>query len=182
MHHVMNSLAVLAAISAVGGNLKSAAKFLSEFRPLKGRGVRTVISLEGGGEVVLIDESYNASPASMRAAMDVVGVIEPGGSGRRIAVLGDMLELGPLSPSKHRDLSQPLLDNGFDLVFACGQHMLDLWNELPQTMRGGYSISPEKLSMVVISSLRHGDVVVVKGSLGSRVGVIVNALLALGEV
>ncbi|MBT4888857.1 MAG: UDP-N-acetylmuramoylalanyl-D-glutamyl-2,6-diaminopimelate--D-alanyl-D-alanine ligase [Rhodospirillales bacterium] len=181
MHHVMNSLAVLAAISAAGGNVKTSATCLVKFRPLKGRGVRTVIKLDDGSDVVLIDESYNASPASMQASLDVVGRIEPSGSGRRIAVLGDMLELGLDTAELHRNLVTNLESNNFDLVFACGQHMLELWNTLPQSMRGGYSISPEKLSMVVISSLRNGDVVVAKGSLGSRVGVVVNALLELGE-
>jgi len=181
MHHVMNSLAVLAAVSIVGGDIREAAIALRNFRPLKGRGVRTIIKLDDKSEVTLIDESYNASPAAMHAALSVVGLIKPLGSGRRIAVLGDMLELGDVSSNLHVQLIEHLEKNKFDLVFACGQHMLSLWNELPQAMRGGYSISPEKLSMVVNSSLSNGDVVVVKGSLGSRVGVIVEAILELGE-
>ncbi len=180
-HHALNSLAVLAAVSVAGGCLEKAAKSLKNFRPLKGRGVRSIIRLPNGGEAVLIDESYNASPASMEATLKVVGLMTPAKNGRRIAVLGDMLELGTASPDMHRELCGPLTHNSFDLVFASGQHMLDLWNELPQSMRGGFSVSPEELSRVVTSELRDGDVVVVKGSLGSRVGFIVKSMLELGE-
>jgi UDP-N-acetylmuramoyl-tripeptide--D-alanyl-D-alanine ligase len=180
-HHVMNSLAVLAAVSAVDGNVQEAGKSLKKFKPLNGRGVHRVVPLPTGGEIVLIDESYNASPASMQAAFDVVGLMKPSGPGRRIAVLGDMLELGDKSQQLHRELSGGLSKNNFDLVFACGQHMLSLWKELPTSLRGGFSISPEKLSLVVQSGIHDGDVIMVKGSLGSRVGEIVKSILELEE-
>ncbi len=177
-HLVKNSLAALAAVVAAGGEVVKAAHALSEFRPPKGRGSCLVVAL-GAGDMVLIDESYNASPASMRAAMAVAGRMIPTNGGRRIAVLGDMLELGENTIPMHLGLLASLRDNAFDLVFTSGQHTMELWEALPAEMRGGHSISPDKLSMVVSSAVRPGDVVMVKGSLGSRIGAVVDALLAL---
>ncbi len=180
-HHVMNSLAVLAAVSSVGGNLQSAAETLKGFALPKGRGAQSRIRLGDGGEVLIIDESYNASPPSMHSALDILGGINPVKTGRRIAVLGDMLELGVSAPEMHRNLLDIIIRNNVDMVFACGPLMENLWSDLPDGLRGGYSISPEKVALIVASILQQGDVVMVKGSLGSRVGVIVDALLDLGE-
>ncbi len=180
LHVVMNSLAVLGTVSAIGGDVHNAAKALDHFTPLKGRGQLTSVHLADGA-FLLIDESYNASPASMRAAMAVAGRNRSERNGRRIAVLGDMLELGDRAIEEHRALVAPLSDNNFDLVFTAGQYAQNLWRALPDDMRGGHSISPDKLSMVVASAVRAGDVVMVKGSLGSRVGVVVEALLELDQ-
>lgn len=174
-HLVKNSAAVLTAVFLAGGNVESASARLSEFQPPEGRGNRSSLKV-AGGEVLLINESYNASPASMRAAMNVVGHMKPKQAGRRIAVLGDMLELGPGARQAHRELLKPLEANAFDVVFTAGTLMQNLWDELPDSLRGGHSISPEKLALVIESALRPGDVVMVKGSLGSRMGTIVDAL------
>src|SRR5262249_57113804 len=108
-HWVMNSLAVLGAAKAVGADVGAAAAAMSSLRPLEGRGRRHLIAV-GGGSAELIDESYNASPASMRAAFGVLAAMTPPKGGRRIAVLGDMLELGDEATRLHAELAQPLID------------------------------------------------------------------------
>ncbi len=177
-HLVMNSVAVLAAVALVGGDVSASAVCLASYQPLTGRGDRCVVEAPFG-EFVLVNESYNASPVSMRAALDVAGRMHPSNGGRRIVVIGDMLELGDSARNEHMALVEPLQSNGVDLVFTSGQYTQELWAQLPKTMRGGHSESPDKLSMVVSSAVGPGDIVMVKGSLGSKVGVIVDALLAL---
>jgi UDP-N-acetylmuramoyl-tripeptide--D-alanyl-D-alanine ligase len=127
---------------------------------------------------VLIDESYNANPASMGAALALLGQAELGATagGRRIAVLGDMLELGPNGRELHRRLADAVLANRIDLVFCCGALMQALWEALPSARRGRYAESSAELEPHVLAAVRAGDVVMVKGSLGSRMGTIVKSL------
>jgi UDP-N-acetylmuramoyl-tripeptide--D-alanyl-D-alanine ligase len=179
-HLALNSLAVLAAVEALGADVERAASGLADMAGLAGRGKRHGVEL-ANGSFQLIDESYNASPASMRAAIEVLGGAVPAGNGRRIAVLGDMLELGPQAEKLHRGLARPLADAGIDLVFTAGQYMSALWDALPQSMRGGHACTAEKLVPLVTAAIRPGDVVTVKGSLGSRTRQIVEALLALNQ-
>jgi UDP-N-acetylmuramoyl-tripeptide--D-alanyl-D-alanine ligase len=124
----------------------------------------------------LIDESYNANPASMRAALALLGQAETGAQGRRIAVLGDMLELGQQGADLHRQMLEPVLTNGIDLVFCCGPLMHALWEALPSGRRAGYAETSALLEPQVLAAIRPGDAVMVKGSLGSRMGPIVKAL------
>lgn len=174
-HLVMNSLAVLAAASLVGADLALSAVALAGLRPLAGRGQQHMVDVTGGSMLV-IDESYNANPASMRSALAVLGRAPVGTNGRRIAVLGDMLELGAAGAQLHRDLLEPLLAHAIDLVFCCGAQMHSLWQALPSERRGGYAESSSKLEAEVLAAVRAGDVAMVKGSLGSRMGPIVKAL------
>ncbi|MFO1089165.1 MAG: UDP-N-acetylmuramoylalanyl-D-glutamyl-2,6-diaminopimelate--D-alanyl-D-alanine ligase [Hyphomicrobiales bacterium] len=177
-HLVMNSLAVLGAVKLVGADLARAALALAELSPPKGRGVRHAIAL-GKGHVTLIDESYNANPASMRAALAVLAQTEPGFRGRRIAVLGDMLELGRESGDLHAGLAPAIAASRVDLVFACGTDMARLWDALPGERRGAYAATSQALVEDLRGALREGDVVMVKGSLGSKMGLIVEALKAM---
>ena len=124
----------------------------------------------------MIDESYNANPASMRAALALLGQAAIGTRGRRIAVLGDMLELGAQGAQLHRQMLEPVLANGVDLVFCCGPLMHALWEALPSGRRGGYAETSALLEPQVLAAIRPGDTVMVKGSLGSRMGPIVKAL------
>jgi UDP-N-acetylmuramoyl-tripeptide--D-alanyl-D-alanine ligase len=179
-HWVMNSLAVLAAVSALGANVRRAAATLAELSAPKGRGQTTTVILSDGA-FTLIDESYNASPVSMTAAIEALGRRQPGEGGRRIAVLGDMLELGEDSPQLHADLLKPLRRNHIDLVFTAGKNMERLWEALPSSLRGGHAASSDRLSPLMTGSVRPGDIVMVKGSAGSRMGGIVQALAALGN-
>jgi UDP-N-acetylmuramoyl-tripeptide--D-alanyl-D-alanine ligase len=174
-HLVDNSLAVLAATKLAGADLALAALALAEFTPVSGRGAPIEIELPGGSALV-IDESYNANPASMSAALALLGQAEVGPRGRRIAVLGDMLELGPKGPSLHRGLVDPVLANAVDLVFCSGPLMRSLWQALPANRRGGYAEDSAALEAQVVPAIHAGDVVMVKGSLGSRMAPIVKAL------
>jgi UDP-N-acetylmuramoyl-tripeptide--D-alanyl-D-alanine ligase len=177
-HWVTNSLAVLAVVEAVGGDVARAAAALAEVRAPEGRGARRRIHVRGG-QVELIDESYNASPVAMEAALAVLGQAPVAGDGRRVAVLGDMLELGTDAAARHAELAAPLEEHGIDVVFTAGVEMAHLWTALPAALRGGHASDSRTLAPLVTASVGPGDVVMVKGSAGSRMGVIVNALMAL---
>jgi UDP-N-acetylmuramoyl-tripeptide--D-alanyl-D-alanine ligase len=174
-HLVLNSLAVLAAASLVGADLALAALALNNLKPASGRGARTMLSVPGG-KALLIDESYNANPASMRAALALLGGAPVGKRGRRIAVLGDMLELGPAGAELHRSLADTIETAEIDLVFCSGPLMRALWEALPSRARGGYAETAAGLEPTVLAAIQAGDAVMVKGSLGSRMGPIVRAL------
>jgi UDP-N-acetylmuramoyl-tripeptide--D-alanyl-D-alanine ligase len=174
-HMAMNSLGVLAASSLVGADLALAGLALSQAQPAAGRGVRHALEV-GSGEATLIDESYNANPASMAAALNVLGAASVGPHGRRIAVLGDMLELGPTAAQLHRGLIDAVGTNHIDLVYCCGPLMRNLWDALSTGKRGGYAVNSEVLESQVLAAIRAGDAIMVKGSLGSRMKTIVNAL------
>jgi UDP-N-acetylmuramoyl-tripeptide--D-alanyl-D-alanine ligase len=174
-HIVLNSLAVLAAVKAVGADIALAALALGDLRPPAGRGAQQRLEAPGGA-FTLIDESYNGNPASVKAAIENLGRIPVAGRGRRIAVLGDMLELGPTGPDLHKGLGPAITANGIDSVFACGPLMRGLYDSLPSTLRGAYAAQASGLEPLVLDAVRAGDVVMVKGSLGSRMGPIVKAL------
>jgi UDP-N-acetylmuramoyl-tripeptide--D-alanyl-D-alanine ligase len=172
-HLVQNSLAVLLAARVADVDVKAAAEALGQFRPPVGRGQRHNLNVRGA-RATLLDESYNANPASMRAAIEVLG--QARGGGRRIAVLGDMLELGSQAADMHRDLSDPLEAARVDLVFAAGPHMRALFEALPGPRRGAWAATSAEIEEAVLNEVRPGDVVMVKGSLGSKMGPIVAAL------
>jgi len=178
-HWVMNSLAVLAAVDAVGADIGMAARELANMVGLKGRGQRHTV--EGlGGTFVVIDESYNASPVSVKAALEVLGGMNPG-SGRRVAVLGDMLELGAQTEKLHAALVATLIKQKINLVFTAGQYTGALWDVLPKSMRGGSATTSASLLPKVKAMIRAGDVIVVKGSAGSNMSPIIEGLLDLGN-
>jgi len=175
-HWALNSLAVLATVEALGADIEKASQAFASIVAPKGRGQRHRLTL-AGGTYELIDDSYNASPASMRASFEVLKAAVPGSGGRRIAVLGDMLELGSQAPELHAGLAGPLLAAGVDLVFTCGPNMLRLHEALPANRRGAHASASNDLLPLLHDALKPGDVVVVKGSLGSRMGRVVDALL-----
>lgn len=174
-HIAMNSLAVLAAAALAGADLARSALALSQMQPPSGRGSRIRLEV-AGGEALLIDESYNANPASMRAALSVLGRAPIGLRGRRIAVLGDMLELGPSGGQLHASLAEAVRNNAIDTVFCCGPLMRHLWDALPSGRRGGYAATSAELESAVLGAIRGGDAVMVKGSFGSKMKLIVTAL------
>jgi UDP-N-acetylmuramoyl-tripeptide--D-alanyl-D-alanine ligase len=174
-HLVMNSLAVLAAAKVAGADLAIAALALADFQPASGRGTRIALETPSGS-ALLIDESYNANPVSMAAAIALLGQAEPGLRGRRIAVLGDMLELGPQSGALHAALAQPIVDHSVDLVFCAGPAMRNLWEALPSSRRGGYANDSTALEPQVLDAVSGGDVIMIKGSFGSKMTPIVKAL------
>jgi UDP-N-acetylmuramoyl-tripeptide--D-alanyl-D-alanine ligase len=175
-HWVMNALAVLAASLAVGADPKRVAAALGRLEALPGRGRRHRIPWRGG-TLTLIDESYNASPASMAAALAVLGATRPEPGGRRVAVLGDMLELGDAAARFHRELAPRLASAKIDRAFLIGAEMAALSEALPPSCRGGLWRSAEEAIPALFRFLAPGDVVTVKGSYGMRLGCIVERLL-----
>ena len=178
-HWATNSLAVLAAAQALGADLDAAAAALAAVSAPKGRGQQRRIAL-ADGEAILVDESYNANPASMRAAFAVTAGMRPGAGVRRLAVLGDMFELGADSAAQHAALAAPILDAGIDLVFTCGARMRHLHDALPADLRGAHAATSEAVAPLAAAALRAGDVIMVKGSLASRMQRVVDALVARG--
>jgi len=172
-HMAMNATAALACLHALGLDMRRAAAALGEFAAMHGRGARQVVPLPGG-DILLLDESYNASSASVRAALQVLA-LQP--ANRRIAVLGDMLEMGDAGPTEHSGLASSVV-SAADMVFTCGPLMRHLHDSLPVRIRGVHADDSAALAPIVASVLRPGDAVLVKGSLGSRMSRIVQALTA----
>ena len=171
-HNASNAVAALLAVAAVDGDVLNAAAALSGFSALKGRGERFELKI-GGKNIRLIDESYNANPASMAAALGNLGQVT---ARRRIAVLGDMLELGPESASLHANLAGAVEDARADLVFLNGPSMAALWEKIPTSRRGAYGAKSADIADALVGVLQDGDAVLVKGSFGSKMAVIVEAL------
>jgi len=174
-HLVQNSLAVLAAVHAAGADLQAAAAALLEWRAQAGRGEWQVFQGDKG-RVAVVDEAYNANPASMRAALETLGLVPRQAYGRRIVVLGDMLELGENSAAFHQELAQFIDAAGIDSVFACGELMPALYDALPEGKKGGYASAAEGLAPLVLDAIRPGDIVMVKGSFGAKLAPLVTGL------
>ncbi|RIX98800.1 UDP-N-acetylmuramoylalanyl-D-glutamyl-2,6-diaminopimelate--D-alanyl-D-alanine ligase [Aureimonas flava] len=178
-HLVQNALAVLGAADLLGADVDQAAQALTSWRAGKGRGERHALTLPGGGEWTLIDESYNANPASMRAALALLAQAAPGPSGRRIALLGDMLELGEFSSGLHADLAGPILDAHPDLVLLSGPEMRGLDGALERLVRHEWHASPDELRESLVGHLRPGDVVMAKASKSIGFSKIVDDLIRI---
>ena len=176
-HLVMNSLAVLATAVLTGADLRAAAAALARFVPPGGRGRRVTLGF-AEGTALLIDEAYNANPTSMAAALDVLRLAPVGPGGRRIAVLGDMRELGPDSPAMHAGLVPLITAAGVEQVFLVGPEMRALADALPAELLAGHADAATELEPAIRAALRPGDVVMVKASNGTRLGAVVAALAA----
>jgi UDP-N-acetylmuramoyl-tripeptide--D-alanyl-D-alanine ligase len=176
-HWVMNTLAVLAAVTAAGADPRRAAEALAGLEELPGRGRRYELSWQGGA-LSLIDESYNASPAAVGAALAVLAAISPARSARRVAVIGDMLELGEATERFHRELAEPLAAAKVDRVFLVGSAVAALYDALPESKRGGLWPTAGDAIPELLRFLRPGDVVMVKGSRDLGLGLIVKRLRA----
>ena len=177
-HYVMNSLAVVAAIDALGADLATCIAALANVTAPVGRGARSEIDIPGG-KLLLIDESYNANPASMAAALATLGAVPRAAFGRRIAVIGDMRELGADADTLHRGLAPAIEAAGVDVVFACGVHMRSLYNLLPEQRRGAHTLLSADLAPLVAERLAPGDAVMIKGSLGTHMAPVVEAVRAI---
>lgn len=188
-HFALNGLGALAAAVAAGADLALAALDLAEWAPPRGRGARETLRLDSheAAEFTLIDDAYNANPASLGAALDMLAEAEPGprrpgGSarGHRIAILGDMLELGPDEAALHAAVAEHPALAAIDTVHCVGPRMAHLWAALPEARRGRNVAVPEDLGRIARRLVGPGDVVLVKGSNGSRVARVVDALRNLG--
>jgi UDP-N-acetylmuramoyl-tripeptide--D-alanyl-D-alanine ligase len=176
MHMLMNALFVTGALDAAGADTPRGLAALAAFAPPPGRGCRTRVPVPGG-EILVIDESYNANPASMRAALSVLPTLPRVGYPRRIAVLGDMLELGPDGPALHAGLWEAIDEAAVDLVFAAGPQMAELYGRVPPTRRGAWASSAAELQNSLLDALKPGDAVMIKGSNGSKMAPLVAAIL-----
>jgi UDP-N-acetylmuramoyl-tripeptide--D-alanyl-D-alanine ligase len=174
-HHALNSLAVLIAAKAFGADIKPAAESLASFSAQPGRGERLRL-YTNNGPYTLIDESYNANPASMHAAIALAGTVPLPGKGRRIAVLGDMLELGPAGAQLHEELAAELVANNIDLVFTAGPLCRHLYEALPRHMQGASRERASELAPAVVAAVRAGDILLLKGSHAIKMTGIVDAL------
>jgi UDP-N-acetylmuramoyl-tripeptide--D-alanyl-D-alanine ligase len=174
-HMALNSLAVLATAKLAGADLARAALALAEAAPAKGRGVQE--RLKGSaGEILLIDESYNANPASVAAALGLLAQAKTGKNGRKIAALGDMLELGEFGPGLHAGLAKDIDEQLLDRLYAAGPLMAHLWAAVSPSRRGFHAENSAELAARLVPELRDGDVVMVKGSLGSKMALVVEAI------
>ena len=174
-HLALNSLAVVAALDVVGVDAGHALPVLAGFRAAEGRGARSTLKW-GQGEVLLINESYNANPASMRAALLAMASVPRAAFPRRVAVLGDMLELGAGAAAYHRGLKEAIDAAEVDLVLGCGPNMRLLCDALEPTTRSVWAADSNALEGTMLAVVQAGDVVMVKGSLGSRMAPLVAAL------
>jgi UDP-N-acetylmuramoyl-tripeptide--D-alanyl-D-alanine ligase len=175
-HIAENALAALGVVKIVGANMQQAIGALATLQPEKGRGRRHRLAIERSSFTV-VDESYNANPASMRAAIAVLASSVPTGTGRRVAVLGDMLEMGDYAEKVHSDLAGPLLAAGIEHVWLAGPEMVALKESLPESVQVVHYEKTEELAEYVLNAVAVGDVLMVKSSLGTGFGKIVAALL-----
>lgn len=170
-HMAMNAVATLAVVSALGLDPARAIEALELFVPLAGRGARREIIVDGGA-ALLLDESYNANGASMRAALEVLR-LQP--ARRHVAVLGDMLELGDEGPSEHAGLAEAVIASA-DCLFTCGKLMRHLFDAVPLSLQGAHAASAADLAPIVASAIARGDAILVKGSLGSGMKRVVESI------
>jgi UDP-N-acetylmuramoyl-tripeptide--D-alanyl-D-alanine ligase len=179
-HQALNSVAVLAAAFALDLDLDYALPGFGAFEALKGRGRREALHIQGG-DIELIDEGYNASPASVRAALRLLGELPTTFGGRRIVVLGDMRELGERGAQLHRELAPDLSAAKVDQAFLVGPLMQGLYELLPAAMRAAHKPSSDAMVEALVAAIRPGDTVLIKGSLGTRMAPLVEAVRALDK-
>lgn len=176
IHRATASAAVLACVHALGQNVIEAAQKLVDLKPGRGRGA-ILSGHSKNGPITIIDESYNASPIAVKAAISVLSEFETEGEGRKIFVLGDMLELGDYAREAHAALSNDVRNSAIDLVYTCGPLSAGLHTHLPEEKRGAHARDSKELGPIIARELRRGDVVTIKGSLGSKMKPIVDMLL-----
>lgn len=176
-HMVSNALAVLGVASVLGVDLQKSAAALETVAAEQGRGLKHKIKLSDG-TLTIIDDAFNANSASMEAAFSMIGDTKPTKRGRRIAVLGDMLELGSFAKEYHEKLAEPILAHNIDQVFLMGEEMLALKEVLPSELVGGHFDSVGELQAKLLKTLHGGDVVIFKASKGLKFVPLVEKIVA----
>jgi UDP-N-acetylmuramoyl-tripeptide--D-alanyl-D-alanine ligase len=175
IHQARNSLAVLLAVAAAEEDIVSSAETLQEFSALKGRG-KIYNLAKNNLEYFLIDDSYNAGPASIKAALKVLGTCQAK-TGRRVAILADMRELGPSSVEFHKDLATDIINNNIDQVICVGNMMRHLYDILPQNKKLAAFANVNEVIPEIYHYLKNKDMVLVKGSLGTGIFKLVEHLI-----
>ncbi len=176
-HAALNALAALSAIDCIGLDVAKASRALSRWSPPAGRGTREVIEIHPGQTIELIDDAFNANPASVASGLDTLRLVEPRNGGRRIAVLGDMLELGDQAHRMHAEIAQVSSLNQIDRIDCIGPLMASLWEVLPESKRGICLPGPDNFPLA--GRFQDGDVVLVKGSKGSKTSAVAERLRGL---
>ncbi len=189
-HFAMNAVGVLAACDALGADPVQAAQDIGQWLPPEGRGTREVVMLDHGiadETLHLIDDAFNANPTSMTAAFEVLAASNPRDNigriktGRRVAILGDMLELGPDEMAMHADLARDPHLLSLHIVHCAGPRMRALFDALPADLRGQWTPDADDLARSAAKLVDAGDIVLVKGSKGSKVSRVVDAIRKLGH-
>ncbi|HEV8034634.1 UDP-N-acetylmuramoyl-tripeptide--D-alanyl-D-alanine ligase [Yoonia sp.] len=189
-HFAMNAVGVLAVVEALGADPVAASLDIAAWVPPAGRGTREIIVTDmanDGESLALLDDAFNANPTSLAASLEVLAASLPSDNvgriikGRRVAILGDMLELGTAEIAMHRDMAQNEHLKSLDLIHCAGPLMRHLWEELPEEQRGRWAETAAELVPQASQLVDAGDVVLVKGSKGSKVSLIVDAIRKLGH-
>jgi len=178
-HFALNALGALAAVEAMGADRGKAITALARWTAFTGRGAREDVALPGG-VLHLVDDSYNANPASLGASLDVLASTGDADC-RKVAIVGDMLELGPTTADLHAALARLPAMNAIDKVHCLGNQMAHLYDALPDDRRGLWFETSAELVPHLAAELRPGDTVLVKGSLGMKLAVVVNGIRQLGQ-
>lgn len=180
-HFAMNALGALAAVSALGADVERAAQVLALWSPVKGRGARIEVTLPTGGSILVLDDSYNANPTSMAAALGVLAATPMKGEGRKIAYLGDMGELGPQEVALHKSMAELATIQDIDEIHCIGPLMAHLHAALPTQKRGRHYARSSDVLADLQEQLSCGDIVLAKGSLSAGLGKIVDGIRELGH-
>ena len=180
-HFAANAVGCLAVVYALGADVAQAARDLTLWAPPAGRGARETVGLPMGAPIELIDDAFNANPTSMGAALEVLAKATPNTGGRRVAILGDMLELGPQETAIHKGLAALPWFAALDVVHCVGPLMRGLYEALPQARRGAWFETATEAREALNTLVGPGDVVLIKGSKGAKVSLLVDALRKLGH-
>lgn len=189
-HFAMNAVGVLAVVAALGADAGQASRDIAKWAPPGGRGTREVVVLDPAipeNTLDLIDDAFNANPTSMTASLEILAAATPRDNvgdivkGRRIAILGDMLELGPSEREMHRAIAHDKFLQSLDVIHSVGPRMLHLHEALPEAQRGTWVENAAAMVAQIGHVLDAGDVVLVKGSKGSNVSRVVDAIRKLGH-
>jgi|GEM_PF-3341532 len=179
-HMAVNSLIALLTVKLSGENIHKAAKALEAIKPLPGRGEITQITLdEKNASLTLVDDAYNAAPVAVEMALKNLGRMTPNGAGRRVAFIGRMAELGDMAEKMHAGLAKPFADAGIDILYCSGPDSEHFYNAVPENKRGAIATQSTDLADHVKDLVKPGDVVLVKGSHGSKMNIVVDAIKAL---
>ena len=189
-HFAMNGLGILAAVDALGADPVQAAMDLGHWAPPAGRGTHETVTIDPaheGEDLILLDDAFNANPTSLAAALEVLASYTPRDNvgrfvkGRRVAILGDMLELGADEAAMHAEVAKDPSIPAVHLIHCAGPRMRHLFEALPEDQRGIWAETSAELAAAPAALVDAGDVVLVKGSKGSKVSLVVDAIRKLGH-
>jgi UDP-N-acetylmuramoyl-tripeptide--D-alanyl-D-alanine ligase len=172
-HMAINSCGVFAVLKALHLDLEEASKVVKKIQATDGRGAKTKVNISKNESFYIVDESYNASPTSMKASINNLSLVN---EGRKILVLGDMLELGDKSKDLHLSILPVILSAKIDKVYCCGNFMKDLFDKLSSEIKGVYSDKSEDLIPFIKEDLKNKDNILIKGSHSMNMSLIVNSL------